>query len=358
VWDDAFAEEALASTLRLALGYRTPRWHGVSAFAEFENVSDLGWGDAHANGGYGALSNGVTGRPTIGDPEISDLNQASVRWTGRAKATIDIGRQEIALADERYVGPVGWRQNHQSFDAGRVVATWIPRTSLSYVFVDNVNRTNGQNAGMASHLLDAKIDAGPAGSVMPYYYRLDYDDASNAALSTATLGLRWEGSVPLGTASRLPFHLEAARQTDAGDHPHDFAEDYARLELGWARDGLWLKAGWELLGGRTGSGAFSTPLATLHKWNGWADKFTTTPADGLEDLYIAAGGASGAFRWTVVYHDFRADSGGTDYGTEWDGELTWRAPWKQTFSVKAALYGADALFADTDKYWLVTGWGL
>ena len=28
---------------------------------------------------------------------------------------------------------------------------------------------------------------------------------------------------------------------------------------------------------------FTTPLASLHKFQGWADKFTATPANGIED---------------------------------------------------------------------------
>jgi hypothetical protein len=27
---------------------------------------------------------------------------------------------------------------------------------------------------------------------------------------------------------------------------------------------------------------FSTPLATLHKFQGWVDKFLTTPANGID----------------------------------------------------------------------------
>ena len=31
-----------------------------------------------------------------------------------------------------------------------------------------------------------------------------------------------------------------------------------------------------------------TPLATLHKFDGWADLFLTTPNKGLQDLYAGA----------------------------------------------------------------------
>ena len=48
--------------------------------------------------------------------------------------------------------------------------------------------------------------------------------------------------------------------------------------------------GYELLGSDDGKVAFNTPLATKHKFNGWADKFLGTPKEGLEDVYLTAKG--------------------------------------------------------------------
>ena len=60
---------------------------------------------------------------------------------------------------------------------------------------------------------------------------------------------------------------------------------------------------------------------------------------------------------TVVYHDFRADTGGADYGTETDAVVSWRAPWDQTFAFKAAAYDADTFSSDVSKLWVWTAWG-
>ena len=35
--------------------------------------------------------------------------------------------------------------------------------------------------------------------------------------------------------------------------------------------------------------SFQTPLATGFKFQGWADKFLTTPPNGVRDLYAGAG---------------------------------------------------------------------
>src|SRR3546814_3361296 len=43
--------------------------------------------------------------------------------------------------------------------------------------------------------------------------------------------------------------------------------------------------------------AFQTPLATLHAFNGWADRFLSTPGNGLEDIYVGVGGKHGQWNW-------------------------------------------------------------
>ena len=51
-----------------------------------------------------------------------------------------------------------------------------------------------------------------------------------------------------------------------------------------------IKIGYELLGSDDGLKAFATPLATLHKFQGWTDKFLGIPAGGIADAHIWAGG--------------------------------------------------------------------
>lgn len=82
--------------------------------------------------------------------------------------------------------------------------------------------------------------------------------------------------------------------------------------------GVNLRAGWERLGGDPARGQFNTPLATLHPFNGWADKFLVTPASGRDDRYVRLTGDAGRVRWTAVWHDFAAVTGGTRYGREFD----------------------------------------
>ncbi|MEO7252478.1 MAG: hypothetical protein ABIW30_07720, partial [Arenimonas sp.] len=107
----------------------------------------------------------------------------------------------------------------------------------------------------------------------------------------------------------------------------------------------------EHLGGN-GSHALQTPLATLHAFNGWADKFIVTPADGLEDAYFAASGKFRKLTWTVAAHDYRADHGGQHYGREWN--LSFAAPLHKGWNglIKLAEYRSDSYARDTRKFWV------
>jgi hypothetical protein len=351
---DAFAKDGRASTLRSTLAYHTPFWRGLGGVAEFEDVHDVGLRDEHANGGAGAWSNGVMDRPVIADPEGTELNQAFVRFRGFDELVVDAGRMTILLGDERFVGPVGFRQNHQSFDGARLTWTGLSRTVLFYGFVTNVNRINRGNDGMASHLVDATVDAGRWGKVAPYAYRLDYDGAENAPLSTDTWGARWDVAFRTRGVWSVPVHAQAATQREAGDNPNDIDASYFRIEAAASRPVITLGVGYEVLGGDPEDGAFQTPLATLHKFAGAADVFLLTPPDGLVDRWAIVAGKVGAMAWSASWHDFESDAGSIPYGSELDLEIVWKAPWKQGFGAAFAAYDADAFATDTDKLWLFT----
>ena len=116
------------------------------------------------------------------------------------------------------------------------------------------------------------------------------------------------------------------------------------------------RVGYERLGG-TGAIGFSTPLATLHKFQGFADVFLTTPTSGVEDLY---GGASyevkdGPFGASatlyVVYHDFESERGAVDFGREFDAGANVKIAKRWSVEVKGAVYRGDGAFADRSVIW-------
>lgn len=346
-------EDGDASTLRTTLSYRTAPLFGFNAFMEFEDVSNLGMSNDHND-----TTNGIVDHPVIADPVGTDLQQAYLRYSSPEIVGVSAGRMTLSLAPERYVGPVGWRQNQQSFDAAEVSVSAIPRTTLRLIYIDNVQRIFGDNREMSSPLVDAAVKIGQAARLTAYWYRLDYDQLADAALSTSTAGGRWEHAWRLPGEWSIPYLAEYAKQSDAGDNPADVDAEYRRLEVGGKRRMLSLVAGYELLGGDLSDGAFSTPLATLHTWNGWADRFLTTPPIGLQDLYLSAAYGWNSWSGTVIWHDFSSDSEDVSYGTEIDAVVQWKAPWKQIFAGKAAFFEADEAGFDTQKYWIYTAWSM
>ena len=354
--DDAFARGADATTLRLRAGLH---WHwaaGFSALLEGEGIASTG--DRYNSG-----ANGQFAYPAITDPNGAEWNQAFLAWKGtRADATL--GRQRLLFDNQRWIGNSGWRQNEQTFDAASADWRIAPTLTLRYAWLDRVHRVNGDEAiehrarqrALSTHLFNAAWTPG-AQQLVGYAYL--HDDRDVATASTATYGLRWSGT-HLRQGNGFGWTLEAARQRDHANNPLSFSHAYWLLEPNYAVHGVTYRAGWEHLGGN-GAHALQTPLATLHAFNGWADKFTVTPPGGLEGRYLGAGGKfgtgahAGKFNWGLTWHDFRADTGGR-YGREWDASFGFPVHGPVTGLVKLADYRSDGFARDTRKLWLHLEW--
>ena len=210
---------------------------------------------------------------------------------------------------------------------------------------------------MSTSHLDGTYTFSKAGTLRGYLVSIDYDQEALCALSTTTYGASFAGKTPLSETLGMTYRLELATQQDTGNNPESVDADYLRADLGLTFGKVTAAAGYEVLGGSPGDGSFNTPLATLHKFNGWADKFLTTPADGLRDFFVSVGADLGRFALLGVSHDFSADSGGSSWGSELDARVVYTAPWKQKFAIEAALYDADDWLSDTDKIFIWTQWG-
>lgn len=346
--DDTFARNADANTLRIRLGYRwvfAPGWQLYGEGAHVEPVFGQ-----H----YNSTANGRTRYPTVVDPKSSEINQAWIAYDGGAFAGT-LGRQRIVLDNQRFFGNSGWRQNEQTFDALSLrYAFGDGDTIARYVYLDRVNRVNGHDNpdpllrewGLRGHLLNLSRKL-PLGTLVGYGYWVENRDV--ATLSTRTLGLRWSGSKPIGEFA-FGWAVEAARQSDAFNNPLSVSASYRLIEPSLAWKGVTFKAGWEVLGGN-GRYAFGTPYATGHIFNGWADRFLTTPKDGLDDRYLGADGKLGKAAWALVWHDYRSDRGGRSYGSEFDASLAYPLRPNLSLLVKYANYHADGFPSDEYKFW-------
>jgi hypothetical protein len=354
VEQEPFADDALASTLRSRLNYRTREWHGWSLLAEADNNTVLGDDEA-----YNSTTNGITDRPVVADPEYTEVNQAYVQFKTGALTGVG-GRQRITLDDQRFVGNVGWRQNEQTYDALTLKGSPRQDVQLHYSWIANVNRVFGPDEGTqaanfhgALHALNGKADFGKAGALTAFGYLFDIENAP--ALSSQTFGLQWAGTYSPSATTKLNWIAGYASQRDGGDNPNDYSADYYRLEGGMTRGAIGFKAGYEVLGGDdTPNHAFQTPLATLHAFQGWADKFLSTPAGGVADLYVGASGNLGPVALQVVWHDFEAEAFSQDYGNEWNASATYKFGAKKNYEalLKFADYQSDGFATDTTKFWV------
>ena len=362
---DQPATEADAATLRLRLGGELKHAASkLSLIAEAEGTLTLG---KNYNAFPYALTSSQrrTAYSVVADPENIELNRLQLQYKGKA-VTVTVGRQRINLDDQRWVGAVGWRQNEQTFDAARIEAKLGPVTLDGSYAIDQ--RTIwGYDGGVRTAfggdfvMLGAGAKLGPV-QVKVFAYLLDYNaDEQGGALAAAmadtqTYGLRATSSLPLATGVKLNLAASYAQQSDWKGGPVDFSVDYIALEGGLAFKRLGITAGYEKLGGN-GTRALQTPMATLHKFNGWADLFLVTPAGGLEDTYAGVTykfdqiKAIPGLNAAVTYHQYDSDLGSASYGHEWNASLGFRIS-KVNLLAKYAAYTARGFGVNTKKFWL------
>lgn len=352
--EDGLPEEAHASTLRTRLNYQTPSERKIGLVLEVDNVLRLGGAN------FGDGNRAVAGHPVVADPNGTDVNQVYLSFKPMAKNEIRLGRQRINLDDQRFIGGVGWRQNEQTYDAARIQTQAGSAIEIDYAFLWNVNRIFGPEGGAQAsdwdcqcHLLNVSAVPWPGAKLAVFGYQLDLEDAP--ALANRTIGVRLEGSREGDGVPAIDYLLAYASQSDAGDNPVNYSAPYWHARVGFARGGFKGSVGVESLGGdeNLASAAFVTPLATLHAFNGWADKFLGTPAAGLQDVYLRLDAPLGEFKATVVYHDYSAEAGSSDYGKEWD--LSVGRKFSESLQVlgKLAIFDADSFASDTTKFWVM-----
>ncbi len=355
--DGRFDEEANASTLRTRLGFQSGVWRGWDFNMEVNDVRELLANDFNAGGG---TTPDRTEYPVVPDPKGTRLNQAYVNYTGIDDWGFKVGRQRINLDNQRFVGAVGWRQTEQVFDAG-TVAWGTEKADFSATYVQWVRRIFGQESSAGKHRQDGTVFlngglAMPFGRLRGYYYHIDDEDDS--AFSTGTIGARFTGMPAINDDWSIRYQAEYAHQNDVGNNPVNYSADYLHLSAAAVTGIFDFGLGWELLGGDEGDdgyAAFRTPLATLHKFNGWADQFLSTPSNGLSDLYLNFKATPGDFIFDARLHNFKADSGSDEFGTELDFRAGYRFTDRLRGDLFLAVFDADndvAGFDDVTKFWV------
>jgi hypothetical protein len=357
--------DAEATTIRIRSGVQASSGP-LSAIVEMQ-------GNLALTGDYYDGLHGAATRPLIADPQNIALYRAQLQYRTKAVA-LTVGRQRIALDDERFVGAVPFRQNGQTFDAARIEWTGVKglKADLTYAWrVNTVWGIDGVGARPRSiggdNVLGNLSYASPIGTITGFAYLVDQDEAAvqGFRLSSQTYGARLAGARALAKAVKLTYQLSYATQSDYGRNPNRYRADYYLIDAGLDLHALKLGAGYEVLGADKGVAlaAFETPIATGFKFQGWADKFLTTPPDGVRDLYGNVGygwkqaGPFKALTLQAVYHRFASDRHSRLYGDEID-LLASAKLGKTSLSARYADYQANGFATDTRKFWLQLDWSL
>lgn len=355
---DQPAANADAVTLRLRAGFELKHAAGFSFLAESEGTLGIVT-DYNAFAFNIASSQRRPQFATVADPMNIELNRLQLQYK-TANASITLGRQRIAIDDQRWVGAAAWRQNEQTFDAVRGEARIGP-LNFDAAYASSQRTVFGIDAGPRQAfsgdfvMLGAGGKAGPV-AVKGFAYLLDYDNALFAANSSQTYGLRVTAALPLGQFAKANIAGSYARQSDYGSNPASYSADYGALQAAISVKDVTVTGGWELLGSDNGR-SVQTPMASFHPFNGWADMFLTTPNTGLKDYY-----GSLAYRFTrvkalpgltasIAYHRFDSATGGLRYGDEWDASVGIKLG-RANILAKYADYRAELFAADTRKVWL------
>jgi len=383
VTDNSKALDANVNTIRARLGYDTGYWNSFQLGFDFDQIWTVGGAT------YNSTRNGKTTYPTVADPSMTALNRLTLTYASDFDTKFTIGRQRLLIGNQRYVGNAGWRQHEQTYDSLSAVNTSITDLTFTYAYLYRVNRVNGpaipvpSNTAAAatgqanyfksdSHVMDAVYIGVDNLRLEGYAFLLDFSApgyATSAAqqtatsrLSTATYGGRADYNFPVTEDIGAKLTGEFAHQTNYANNPLSISLNYFLGEASASYMGVTGLVGYEVLEGN-GTIGFATPLATLHIFNGWADMFLTTPANGLKDFYVRASYALPAdflemrsLTGILSYHDFTTDNLSAGIGSEWDASLELAVDANASVLAKYATYQGSGVafggFPDRSIFWL------
>ena len=360
---DGGADSANAFTARTHLVFSAGLLdiQNLSATIGLQSVNNFGYTK------YNSTRNGHTLYDVIADPQQAMLSEASLDYKV-GKTALHVGRSQVNLDNQRFIGTVGWRQNERSYDTVYAANNDIENLSVLAAWVYGFQGVAGPAVATTQDtntvLLHANYKVMNELSITAYDYMI--------ASAHDTYGLALTGNLDLG--AKLDYRAEYAVQKDATMEIHSAKgkadADYFNLDLGANINGILAGINYEVLSGADAGGktAFNPMLGTNHKFNGWADVFyvSSLPSGGLQDANIRLGyTAKGLGKLLAVYHDFKADTNmasatGTtdDLGSEFDILYANKVPGVNNLTglVKYASYSAGkatGYTADKQVAWLM-----
>ncbi len=334
---------------------------GLNGTLELNAVNDFGTEQSSATAQVG------------GEALVAKISQANISYT-TAGVTGIAGRKTVNLDNQRFIGSVGWKQNFQTLDLA-AVAYGTGNFNILAAYVYGVNAIGDDGYDYGRNPEEKYLGTTTSGRTNSAALNASYAFMKELKLTgyayllgsaSDTYGASLTGDIAASESIKLDYRAEVAMQREAtletvagvsGDTSLFGNAMYANLDVGANISGFLAGLNYEYLGGADVNDAstsqFQTPLATKHKFNGWADQFLSTPSTGLTDLNIRGGYTSKPVgKLLAVYHLFAAAADGTTvsgvkagdaYGQELDLLYTRAVPGVNglTALVKGAIYMDD-----------------
>lgn len=376
-----FTHDARALTLRSLIGWQTAPFHNFSVAAQIIDVQELK--DDYNNRASGVNQPGRSSFPVVVDPDFTNINQLYLDWTGIRNTKVRLGRQSLKLDNVRFIGNIEYRQVMQVFDGVSVENKSLPDTELYGAFFTRNRNINTDLKPDRTGILHALYRISPTESLIGYGYFYNQNRVATASdISNKTFGVRLDGIRKIDDDWKIRYTAEFAKQTDFENSENRTAAQgqvdahYYKIGAGGDYGNLWARVDREVLSSNNGKYAFQTPLGTNHLFQGWVDKFLTTPNQGIQDSFLTAGYKYGDFTFYTEYHWYKSDvdfakvGGGTgdNFGHEWDASVMYtygknimakleygkyvEGDQRSVASTGGAASATANRVRDTDKLWL------
>ena len=96
----------------------------------------------------GKFNDGTGNNPDrlfIPDPNTLELNRLQLQYSFGGQSFLTLGRQTLAIDDQRFIGATPFRQNTQTFDALHFSKRFGDRATFQAGYFSRVNRVLGRN---------------------------------------------------------------------------------------------------------------------------------------------------------------------------------------------------------------------
>ena len=161
----------------------------------------------------------------------------------------------------------------------------VEKLLIQPFYLAEQHAVNGSHNELDAGGLNATYEFSPSFKLTGFIYRIEGTGTGNANASNRTIGLRASSSFQIEGQS-FTYAASLAEQEAIGPSTVTYDAGYLAADLSTVLEGFSLGGGFESF-----EPGFRTPLATVHKFNGFADALLATNGftNGLKDFYAYLG---------------------------------------------------------------------